>query len=338
MLTLSTFSQNLKTLDKKLWDFFSWLFLKIISILQGILGRTVWIELDFWDFGSWKTVYLTRVLRNRSMINGEITASTYWTDYTDLHVRSRDDLSRLWWDVYLFHHYIRYYDWMSEKEKKLLPLYYFEEREQFWKYLAFLDPSFSLDTIPMFNRITLALDEGSIYFNNEDFKLVFKGVNKVLLTLLYQPRKIRMHMLVGIQSPSEIHVKFRRLANAWKYFDVAFFKLYRRMYTLYTMNPENFDFEACKVTNINRSIDWFRMFWKNKKYKEIFGLKYNTEEVVDMRFHRYNRWDLFRLLYWKLDYTNHTYIDLEENFEEWGYFPKSSLELSQKIEKEEDGL
>jgi len=112
----------------------------------------------------------------------------------------------------------------------------------------------------MFNRITLALDEGSIYFNNEDFKLVFKGVNKVLLTLLYQPRKIRMHMLVGIQSPSEIHVKFRRLANAWKYFDVAFFKLYRRMYTLYTMNPENFDFEACKVTNINRSIDWFRIF------------------------------------------------------------------------------
>jgi len=267
------------------------------------------IEFYFGFFGSGKSVSQTKTMKYRFRRPGEITASTYWTAYTDIAVRSRDDISRLWWDVYKYHNYIRYHDSMEEDEKLAKNPEFFEESEQFFQYLAELGVN-PLKMAP-FKRITLSMDEGSVYFNNEHYAEVFKWENQKLLTLLYQPRKIRMHFLIWVQSPNEIHVKFRRLGTDWQYFEKIFW-FWRRHIVFYVVDPESFSLDRNKVKEISRSTDfnWFTLSWIfNLPFVKLFiksnpfVLRFNTDEVIDRTVSVYKEWDLFLYLQklWKKD-------------------------------------
>jgi len=242
-------------------------------------------------------------LKYRFSRKWEITASTYWTAYTDLAVRSREDISNLWWDVYLYHKYIRYFNWMSQPEKDSKHDEYFTERQDFLDRLQ-LDYWIDYKELKQFDRITLSMDEWSIYFNTENYAEVFKWENAKLLTLLYQPRKIRMDFLIWIQSPNEIHVKFRRLGTDWHYFEKIFF-FWRRYISFYVLDPETFRLDPMSIKEVYRetSFNWFSLSWifKIPPLKWIFKenpfiLKYNTDEVVERDYSIYKKWDLFRFL------------------------------------------
>lgn len=257
------------------------------------MAKKTGIEFIFGYFGSGKTVYQTKILKFRHKRKKELTSSTYWTVYTDIPVRSREDITRLWWDVYKYHKFIRYYYSMDSEEYDKKSPEYFKERDEFLDYLRSL--GIEEKDMNTFDRITLSMDEGSVYFNNEHYASVFKGENEKLLTLLYQPRKIRMDFLIGVQSPNEIHVKFRRLGTDWHYFERIFF-FWRRYITFYVLEPETFKLDPMSIKEISRhtSFNWFvlvpiiNFFLRPFKRKfTYFTLRYNTDEVVERDFNVY---------------------------------------------------
>ena len=135
-------------------------------------------------------------------------------------------------------------------------------------------------------KINLVLDECWIYFNSRNFDKNFKGENAKILDYIYQPRKINILLQLIVQNPSEIDVKFRRLAMWYrKYYRGFFFIRWFKDY--YFPNPDNIDFEKAEVTN----------WWFNFNFYPLYPrLNYETKELIFPWEDIYEKWSLFKVI------------------------------------------
>lgn len=115
------------------------------------------------------------------------------------------------------------------------------------------------------------------------------------MEFIYQPRKLNVLMFVVVQSPMELDVKFRRLAQYYRkyYTGLRFYRWYKDFYFL---NPEEMDLEKAEQVgggmllgaNIN-------LYNKHKLFKWISypNYKYNTKELIRVGQNIYQKGALF---------------------------------------------
>ncbi len=214
------------------------------------------------EYGSGKTQNMTKFLKRKG--KHQINVSNYYTGYTDVQIQSVHDLLAVLEDMYDYHRYVTM--WPERKKlfsKKPWRLPSYEARaEEFHRKHPGLRPGVNF---------TLALDEGSVYFNPREVKENFAGRLRGLLKIFYQPRKIKLLLLVAVQSPHEIDVRIRRLASYYvKYYKGLVFFRWAKKY--YFPNPEEMDFEKADLVGTSFNVNFYPYY---PRYD------YSTTELVD---------------------------------------------------------
>ena len=234
--------------------FYKKLFLAITKIYWWMEDFGFYIIL--WEFWAWKTQAATLSLKESR--HNRINISNYYTGYSDIQIQSYKDLINFLNDVNDYHQYISIIENYEEryKFKKNLKDDYIKSAKEFMnKY------QLNYNYIKKHIKINLVLDECWIYFNSRNFDKNFKGENAKILDYIYQPRKINILLQLIVQNPSEIDVKFRRLAMWYrKYYRGFFFIRWFKDY--YFPNPDNIDFE--KAAKIRDAIGNIRKIQKLK--------------------------------------------------------------------------
>lgn len=302
-----------------------------LSILRK--SREFGFFIVLWEFGSWKTQNTTWYLKYVSK-RKQINITNYYTWYSDFQLSSHDDIINILDDIYQYHdcfQLLEDVDTLYTHKKEHLELYLNSVRDfanvyvwkRFWDIFTEFINLHIKDWIFLYKicfknlpllikklkkekyfeqfsqnmKFNIVLDEWSIYFNPRNFAVNFSWKNERLLEFIYQPRKLNILMFVVVQSPMELDVKFRRLAQYYrKYYTwLGFYRWYRDFYFL---NPEEMDLEKAQQVWGGMIMGANFNFYSKKLpyYLRYPNYKYNTKELIRVSTNIYQKWSIFTYL------------------------------------------